>query len=85
MVNEVTWRLESHCCRVCFGRVLSRPTPSGGRVYRCADCGIEKEGSRPHVLCACGAQLNARNASIRCVANEKKTAEFPFEICAQQA
>jgi hypothetical protein len=55
------------------------------RVFRCADCGLEKEGHNSHVLCACGVTLNARNAGIRCELNERPTPEFPFEICAKQA
>ena len=84
--SELAWQLEPHCCRVCFGRILSRPVgDSAHRIYRCADCGVEKEATRANVLCACGVQLNARNAGIRCQPNERRTPEFPFEICAIQA
>lgn len=84
--SEVVWRLEPHCCRVCFGRILSRThSVAGMRIFRCADCGLEKEGHISHVLCACGATLNARNAGIRCELNERPIPEFPFEICAKQS
>lgn len=84
--SDPLWSLTQHCCRCCFGRILSRPhgTP-GMRIFRCADCGLEKEGHQASCLCACGAKLNARNAAIRCQPNERPTPEFPFEICARQA
>lgn len=86
MGNSDIWRLEPHCCRVCFGRILSRAqSEPGARVFRCADCGIEKTATHASALCACGVRLNARNAAIRCEPNERRTPEFPFEICAKQA
>lgn len=87
MAIDPVWRLEQHVCRVCFGRILSRPVVDvdDRRVYRCADCGVEQEGAQARVLCACGVKLNARNAAIRCEPNERRTPEFPFEICAKQA
>lgn len=83
--SEFVWRIENHCCRVCFGRILSRPHGTDAkRLYRCAECGLEKEGTQTSVLCTCGMKLNARNAAIRCAVNERQTPEFPFEICAKQ-
>lgn len=85
MKGEAIWRIEPHCCAVCFGRILSRETEdSGQRLYRCADCGTEKQGALSRVICACGVKLNARSAGIRCEPNAQKTPEFPFEICARQ-
>jgi hypothetical protein len=82
------YQLTQHVCRICFGRILSRVGAEGApgkRIFRCADCGAEKDGHHASVVCVCGVKLNARNAAIRCVPNEHRRPEFPFEICARQA
>ena len=79
------WRLEDHVCAVCFGRILSIASDKEGeRVYRCADCAMEKPGSSTRVLCACGVKLKAKSVGIRCVKNATISPEFPFEIIAEQ-
>lgn len=62
--QEYIWRLEPHCCRVCFARIASAKT-SGGRLYRCTNCGLEAEGSKPSVVCACGIKLRKAKADGR--------------------
>lgn len=86
------WNLENHVCQVCFGRILSRPVPTTDgapnphRLYRCADCGVEKEGTTPAVICTCGFKVKGRtNLGLRCEPNTGKTPEFPAEIIARQA
>lgn len=84
--DAALWRIEPHICSACFGRILSRPSSDGeGRLYHCADCGLEREGAQARIICTCGMKLNARTAGIHCGPNLKKSPEFPFEICAIQS
>jgi hypothetical protein len=80
------WRIELHVCRICFGRVTSRETFDGRRLFRCSNCGVEREGSSASAICACGIKLKSKiDAGIRCVVNEQRTPESPSEIVARQA
>lgn len=80
-----TWHQVAHCCRVCFGRVLRRPGLDGKRIYRCSNCGLEREGHDSRVICACGIRLKTgADAGIRCVAQTKPTSECPSLIVAEQ-
>ena len=58
METEATFTLEPHICMRCGGRILrfARPgmTPGGNPLFRCADCGAQKSGFGPNVLCWCG-------------------------------
>jgi hypothetical protein len=83
--------VEAHVCVSCLGRVLSRALPdldgvaATSRLYRCADCGVEKEGSTSAVICACGFRVSGRaTIGLRCEPNPDKSAEFPAEIVAKQ-
>ena len=83
--TDDNWRLEPHCCRVCFARIASRPADDGGRLYQCTNCGAEAAGRRPDALCACGTKVRKggkhspvyADAGIRCTINENPTPEFP--------
>lgn len=78
------WRMTSHVCRVCFGRVLRR-LEGDRRIYRCSNCGIEQEGHDSRVICACGMKLKTgANAGLRCVPNLKPTPEFPAQVVVEQ-
>ena len=86
------WRLEAHCCEVCFGRIASKTMPdldgvaSATRSYRCLECGIERAGHSPAIICACGFKVKGRtNLGLRCETNIEKTRDFPAEIIARQA
>jgi hypothetical protein len=84
-----SFRIEPHVCADCMGRVLSRDLPDMGGVaatsYRCADCGVEREGTSPAVICMCGFKVRGRtNLVLRCERNREKTPEFPAEITARQ-
>lgn len=82
-------RLESHVCRSCFGRIASFPAADGdARVYQCTNCGLEAEGHKPGVVCACGTKLRKRkgdgrsaetlvDAGLRCHPNRRISPEFP--------
>ena len=59
-----TWRLEPHCCRVCFARIASTKLEHGGRLYVCTNCGLEGEG-KPSSVCACGIKLRKARADGR--------------------
>lgn len=93
MVSRFVWALTEHVCVVCMGRILERAllavpgmAPGRERVYRCADCGAERDGYTPAVLCTCGLTLKGRsNVGLRCVPNEDRTPEFPAEYVAKQA
>jgi hypothetical protein len=84
-----SFRIEPHVCVHCMGRVLSRALPdlddvaAISRLFRCADCGVEKEGQTPSVICTCGFKVHRRtNLGLRCESNTGKTPEFPAEIIA---
>jgi hypothetical protein len=88
------YRIEPHVCVSCMGRILSRALPDLGgggpsstmRLYRCAECGIEKAGQRASIICACGFKVSGRaNIGLRCEPNREKSSEFPAEIIAIQA
>lgn len=85
--QDSSWRLEPHCCRVCFGRIASRKS-GNGRTYQCTNCGLEAAGHKPSVVCACGLKLRKRkgdgrsaetmaDAGIRCHPNKRISPEFP--------
>lgn len=80
------WRITDHACRACMGRVLSRTTFDHKRLFRCANCGIEREGGAPSSLCCCGIRFGKaqRDAGIRCVPNPQRTPECMSEIVAME-
>lgn len=81
--DDMLWKLTDHCCRVCFGRVLVRETFDMRKVYRCANCGVEREGRDSRVICSCGLRLlMGQTGLLRCERNTSKTPEFPSEIVA---
>lgn len=86
--QQYLWAVEDHVCRACFGRVLSRESIAGKRVYRCACCGIEREGHGPSALCACGIKLRQghgpMDGGIRCLVNKQRTPENLAEVVAMQ-
>ena len=86
-VRESSWRLEPHCCRVCFGRIASKPV-EGGRHFECTNCGTHAVGAKADVVCACGTKLRKykgdgrtavtlQDAGIRCHPNRRVSPEFP--------
>lgn len=63
-----------------------RETFDRRKIYRCAGCGIEKEGKSPSAICACGIKLKTNiDAGIRCQVAENPTPEFPAQITASMA
>lgn len=85
--QDLTWALTAHVCRACMGRVLMRESVDGRRVYRCSNCGAEREGANEAAVCCCGIRFGRgrRDAGIRCVPNPAPTPECPAEIVAVQA
>ena len=84
MSRDKQWRLEPHVCRSCFSRIVSRPLDEDDdkRLYHCPNCGMEAEGSRASVLCACGMKVRKgksawADAGVRCHENQAKSPEFP--------
>ena len=78
------WRLEPHVCRSCFSRLVSKPADDDDhhRLYHCPNCGLEAEGTRASVLCACGTKIRRgkgsfADAGLRCHANSNPTPDFP--------
>ena len=58
-----------------------RETFDRRRIYRCAGCGVEREGRNETVICACGIKLKTgTDAGLRCVVSKEPTPEFPAEI-----
>lgn len=89
---KLIWSITAHVCLSCMGRILERPLlavdglpPGRERVYRCADCGLERDGFTPAVLCTCGLKLKGRTIGLRCEPNLERTPEFSAEIIARQA
>lgn len=91
-----SWRLEPHVCRVCFGRIASRPADgdedTDRRVYSCTNCGAEAEGNRASVVCACGTKIRSGaskgrliDAGLRCHENRARSMEFPSLYVASHA
>ena len=83
MSRAYTWRLEPHVCRSCFSRIVSRPLDEDDdkRLYHCPNCGMEAEGSRASVLCACGMKVRKGknawiDAGVRCHLNQARSPEF---------
>lgn len=81
------FRLEPHCCRVCFGRVASTATEHG-RLFVCTNCGLSATGSKPDVICSCGLKIRKSkgdgrsgqvmvDAGVRCHPNKRVSPEFP--------
>lgn len=86
--TDSCWKLEPHCCRVCFGRVASFKTSDGLRMYQCTNCGMSEPGHKPSVICACGLKIRKAkgdgrtaavlvDAGIRCHENKSRTPDFP--------
>ncbi len=86
--DAFSWEITDHACRVCLGRVLMRRTFDGKRVYRCACCGIEREGHSAASVCCCGIKLRQghgqMDSGIRCVPNPERTPENMAQIVAVQ-
>ena len=85
--EDFAWRITRHACRACMGRVLEREAFTGKKVYRCSNCGIEREGASETALCCCGIRFGKaqRDAGIRCVPNPLRTPECMSEVVAVQA
>lgn len=80
-----SWAITDHVCRVCFGRVLARETFDHRRIYRCSNCGVEREGKSELAICCCGIKLKTGvDAGIRCAINPQPTPELPSEVIAEQ-
>jgi hypothetical protein len=64
------WVIEDHLC-LCGGRILRYLGPrqsTGGSLYKCSDCGKEKEGMSPGALCWCGQKHKNNNiTAYRCL------------------
>lgn len=83
--QEFEWRITPHVCRACFGRVLMRETFDRRRIFRCSNCGVEREGHDTRAICCCGLKLRTGiDAGVRCQVNEERSPEWPSEIIAEQ-
>ena len=84
MSRRDEWRLEPHVCRHCFGRIASKALDDEDdkRLYQCTHCGLEVEGHKASVLCACGTKIRKGktsmvDAGLRCHLNAARSPEFP--------
>ena len=78
-----SWQIIDHVCGCCFGRLLMRETFDRRKVYRCSNCGLEREGKSETCLCACGLKLKTGvDMGVRCQRVESPTPEFPSEVTA---
>jgi hypothetical protein len=89
------WQLEPHVCRVCFGRLVSRPAFGLLREYRCTNCETTSQHTDASVACCCGIKVRKRNstgrhggvmidAGIRCIVNPEKSPAFPAAYVASE-
>lgn len=83
--SDHNWGITAHVCRICLGRVLARVTFDGRTIFRCSNCGVEREGADETVICTCGLKLKTKiDAGIRCTPNDQKSPECVSEIIATQ-
>jgi hypothetical protein len=73
------WQLAPHCCKSCFGRVLSRSVSGVVIEVRCAECGEHAQGPVDEI-CACGADCGDVGYVLKCVRNPNVTKENPHEV-----
>jgi hypothetical protein len=73
------WQLAMHCCKFCFGRVLTRSISGVVVEARCAECGEHAQGPVDEI-CACGADCGDIGFVLRCVRNPNVTKENPHEV-----
>lgn len=84
--EDFEWKLSAHVCRACFGRILVRETFDRRKVFRCSNCGAQREGHDSRVICCCGLKVRkGADMGVRCQVNEDRTPEWPGEIVAMQA
>ncbi|MFJ2528423.1 hypothetical protein [Pseudomonas helmanticensis] len=99
-VNDPTtethaWKLEPHVCKICFGRMASRPADQDFVELLCTNCGATSKQERVTAACCCSILLRKRNsagrsggqmidAGIRCTPNPARSAAFPSMYIAQQ-
>ncbi|MGO8915408.1 MAG: hypothetical protein ACLQJR_05820 [Stellaceae bacterium] len=83
-MSAPAWQLLPHVCRQCFGRLLKRLMPDGAIITRCADCGVETNGSHQS-LCACGIDTGVARVKLRCIKNRTPSPEAPAEFVAEEA
>lgn len=65
------WALVDHVCAACYGRVLARPIGGERYVFRCSNCGVEREGQDVAIVCACSLP------GVECQPNTDITPEWP--------
>jgi len=81
--DTFAWAITDHVCRSCFGRILARETFDHRRIYRCSNCGIEREGRTEAAVCCCGIKLKSgADLGVRCQRNPDPRPEFPSEVVA---
>ena len=70
----MTYSLEPHVCRYCYGRILSRPMENKGlKEYKCAECGHTEISDKEDIMCMCGLRVNGKLLT-KCAPNPKKDA-----------
>lgn len=83
MHTDGLWHITPHVCRVCLGRVLRQDKDGGGHVFRCSNCGVQRDGADETVICTCGLKLKTKiDAGIRCTPNEQRSPDCVSEIVA---
>lgn len=79
-MEQMKWSITDHVCKACFGRLLVCRDEHGKLHVRCADCGLQADGSHK-ALCACGQKLNTGgDAGLRCRPNPNQGPDAPQEI-----
>jgi len=75
----MSFNLEPHVCRLCSGRILSKPLENEDREYVCAICGNTAQGDSPKLICACGYHLAGRLV-WKCAKNTETAPGMPLYI-----
>jgi hypothetical protein len=78
--RAMLWRVSSHVCARCFGRILERDLHDGSVAARCADCAAESDGGGHLALCACSALPKGFRTRLQCVPNPRPSEEAPSQI-----
>jgi len=83
--KPMQWMLTDHCCRICFGRILTRTTFENRKVYKCSNCDAEVQAESVTGICCCGMKImKQKDAGIRCVLNTDRKPENQSMVVAAQ-
>jgi hypothetical protein len=82
--RKETWEISQHCCKICFGKILTRQVSPTVTECKCAECGVSTYGSVLN-LCWCGKTAGQIYGRIfRCKPNDNPRPELPNLILVEE-